>query len=63
MSVWNRDISRTYAEYNGTLAVRTCNYCTRNLLSDETEKYHEEYGTVCTECEDIIREEERTWRR
>jgi NAD-dependent SIR2 family protein deacetylase len=61
LSAWSRDFERTYAEYNGKLIERTCNYCGRDILSDERAKKHREYGRVCSECAETIREEERVW--
>ena len=63
MSLWDGDFNRTQAEYNGTLKERLCNYCGRSILSDEETKRHREYGLVCTDCVDIIREETRVWGR
>lgn len=64
MSLWSRDFNRTYTEYNGSpIKLRNCNYCGRDIISDEVVKRHREVGTVCIDCIEIIREEERVWRR
>lgn len=63
MSVWDGDFNRTLAEYNGTLKERLCDYCGRSILSDELAKYHQEYGRICVDCVDTVREETRIWRR
>ena len=63
VGVWDADFNRTLAEYDGVLKVRTCNYCGRDLLSDEPAKIHSEYGRVCTDCVDVIKEESKIWGR
>lgn len=59
----DRDFIRTYAEYNGYLKGLSCDYCGRNLLSNESAKYHQDYGRICIDCVDIVRSELLTWRR
>lgn len=63
MSIWSRDFERTYAAYDGTLPERSCDYCGRDILWDEKAKRHPEYGRVCLDCVDIIREELRIWKQ
>ncbi|WP_141431917.1 hypothetical protein [Bacillus sp. 03113] len=58
MSVWDNDFNRTYAEYHGApLRSRECDHCGKELISGEKAKIHREYGRLCLDCVDYLREE------
>ena len=52
---WDADFLSTQAEYDGILPEVECDYCSRGLIVGER-RYKTEFGRVCVDCRDIIRE-------
>lgn len=62
MSSWGDSLRRTLLEYHGApLNPRECVSCGKELITDEPNDYIEDYGLVCVDCVDYIREEVGLW--
>lgn len=53
---WDEDFLSAQAEYIGLLPEVECEYCSRGIIVGER-RYKTEYGRVCVDCRDIIRED------